>query len=273
MGGAGAKSSIRSRRSEAQCQTPGRERSALIKTSCNSQVSATESQKGKADEPRPTETRRSPPHQGFTHTAPRRAAARPSRVGTAAGPTRHRRSLRSRGRRCPGAGWRQGGWELRPRPERSAVQLQGQRRRLLASGRLSQVAAFGGRGVLRPRSGLLLPPPKLPRPPRAPCGFAPSTRLVGPRRWRPRGVWLHGAPSGGGALALGGGGSYGHVRRGGAELVGPGHRPYARCQYTNQSAAAILRPEGIRPPKFEENISEQATSVSWPLIQPSGPPR
>lgn len=58
-----------------------------------------------------------------------------------------------------------------------AVQLPGQRRRLLAGARLSQVAACGGRGVLRLRLGsrpLLLPSP--PRPPRAPRGFAPRIR-------------------------------------------------------------------------------------------------
>lgn len=110
--------------------------------------------KGKADEPRPTDTRagRPPPRCSLTqHIAG--AAARPSPVGTAAGPGRHPAlgGPRSSGGRRSASG--------RPGAERSAVQLQGQRRRLLASVLLARVAAFGGRGVLWPNSRLWAPPP------------------------------------------------------------------------------------------------------------------
>lgn len=65
-------------------------------------------------------------------------------------------------------------------PGQSAAQLPGQRRRLLASVGLSQVAAFGGRGVLRPRSGPLPPRPPLPAP-RGPGPAGGSRGALGSR--------------------------------------------------------------------------------------------
>lgn len=97
---------------------------------------------------------------------------------------------------------------------------QGQRRHLLASEWLNQVAAAGGPGVLGPRSGPLPPPsPPPPRPPRVSRGFAPHTRPTGSRRWQPRGAPLRvraGTGRWGGARSLVRGRRVG----GGAELGG-----------------------------------------------------
>lgn len=129
----------------------------------------------------------------------------------------------------------------------SAVQLPGQRRRLLAGARLSQVAACGGRGVLRRRPGsrpLLLPSP--PRPPRAPRGFAARTW---PPDGRPRALGSRARPLGAthelrvaeGCLDTSSGAGS-EAGAGGAELgcqpVGLGHRPHAPCNYQAAAGAA-----------------------------------
>lgn len=167
-------------------------------------------QNGKAEEQKPTDTHRSPPPNC---SLTQHVGGHPDRAGVG----RSRRSgsalLRARS-----ASRRVGVWGL----GRSEVLSSRQ-------GRLSGVAAFGGRGVLRPHSGLLLPP-RLPRPLRAPGRFAPSTRLAGPRRWRPRGARLQGAPSAGRTRVLGGGGRGGHVRRRGSLARAGrscGHYPHA----------------------------------------------
>ncbi|XP_007465046.1 PREDICTED: uncharacterized protein LOC103076213 [Lipotes vexillifer] len=137
--------------------------------------------KGKTDEQRPTDTHGSPTSQGvhllYTSAGSCAPLGRLDGGGDRAG---IRRSCSSRAGAAPRWVDVWAGGELRPGPKLSAVQLQGQRRHLLTSGRLSQVAAFGGRGVLRSRSGLLLPPPRPPRPSRAPGGFAPRTLPTGP---------------------------------------------------------------------------------------------
>lgn len=176
----GLSSLIRSRAggTEALAEAAGRERSGLIKASCNSQVSATENQKRqnwRAETYGHTQVAHLPGvHLLYTSAGSCAPLGRLDGGGDRAGIRRSCSSGAGAAPRWVGV-W--AGGELRPGPKRSAVQLQGQRRRLLTTGRLSQVAAFGGRGVLRSRSGLLLPPP---RPPRAPGGFAPRTRATGP---------------------------------------------------------------------------------------------
>lgn len=129
----------------------------------------------------------------------------------------------------------------------SAVQMPGQRRRLLAGARLSQVAACGGRGVLRLHSGsrpLLLPSP--PRPPRAPRGFAPRIRPPDGHlgalsfRARPLGAAHEFRVAEGCLDTSSGAGS--EAGTGGAELgcqpVGLGHHPYAPRNYQAAAGAA-----------------------------------
>lgn len=132
---------------------------------------------GKADEQRPTDspTGRAPPRGSLT----RHLAGAAARVEAASGGLLARAVPGALGAgAAPGAGWRPGGREQR------AVQRQGQRRRLLASARLSLGAAVGGQGVLRPLSGPLLPPPsplRLPRPRARLAGSRPA-----PAGWVPQ---------------------------------------------------------------------------------------
>lgn len=134
---------------------------------------------------RHTQTRRAP-SQMVTYPTHRRD----SRGGRSAG------SVLRAVSGAPGAGAAAGGLggvrasgSRGPRAGARCSPAQGQRRRLLAGVRLSQVAAVGGRGVLRPHSGPLLPPPRAPR------GFAPRTRPAGSRRWQPRRAPIRGAPA------------------------------------------------------------------------------
>lgn len=153
-----------------------------------------------------------------------------------------------------------------------------------ASGRLSQVAAFEGRGALRPRSGLLLSP-------RAGCRRA---RRAAQKGLRPAPGWLGPAGGGGGARARlqrtpsAGGtpapGGAAWARRGIASSgAGRGARAelgreasgfattLAPTLYTLSRLRLSLTPAGMRAPDFKDNVNESKSLHSLaPDLSPQG---
>lgn len=220
--------------------------------------------KGKADEPRPTDTQRSPTSQVFTYTAHRRGGCVPNapRDGRGAGEASgigRLRALLGRSPKPPPGGRRLASG--RRGAERSAVRLQSQRRRLLA--RLTQVAAFGGRGVLWHGSGLWAPPPAAVVAAAAPAARSSRVRAPNQASRAPQ-VATQGCSAPARALC-GPHASTGLRGPPPTRRLAPGTRQgrdTTALTPTIQSAAAS--PAGIRSPNFQQNRSEQLTSLPAP---------
>lgn len=195
------------------------------------------------------------------------------------GPEGVRRSAGSLPRAVPGAagaGAAAGGWVATGRGAAAAGSgakcspAQGQRRHLLASEWLNQVAAAGGPGVLGPRSGPLPPPsPPPPRPPRVSSGFAPHTRPTGSRRWQPKGAPLRVRA---GTERWGGGGTQSGPWAPGGRGRGAGrwdragdHHPHAHPQTLSRMLPPPNRNE--TPPQ-----SSKKAKGSWSLPCPGPRP-
>lgn len=217
--------------------------------------------KGKADEPRPTDTHRSPTSQVFTYTAHRRGGSAPNAPrdgrGAGGGIRRRRTACPARPPKLPEGRRLASG---RPGAERSAVRLQGQRRLLLA--RLAQPAAFGGRGVLWLCSGPWAPPPAA----AAAAPAARSSRVRAPSQAsRAPQVAALGCSAPGRALC----GSHSSTGLGGpppSRRPAPGIRQgRGTTALTPITRSAAASPAGFRAPNSQRNRSRQLTSLAGPL--------